>query len=99
VRFKAPKHPKSFVSLDGADHVLTRRADAVYVAEVLAAWASRYLPALAEAEVSGRPAGGEALVAETRAGAISTGGPGRPARAAGGRADELRRRRHRTRSL
>jgi putative redox protein len=42
--FKAAKHPKSFVSLDGADHLLSRHEDAVYVAEVLAAWASRYLP-------------------------------------------------------
>lgn len=43
--FETAKHPKSFVSLDGADHLLTRRADAAYVAEVLAAWASRYLEA------------------------------------------------------
>ncbi|MDX1574837.1 MAG: bifunctional alpha/beta hydrolase/OsmC family protein [Kiloniellales bacterium] len=41
--FGAAKHPKSFVSLDDADHLLTRREDASYVAEVLAAWASRYL--------------------------------------------------------
>ncbi|MEV6243300.1 alpha/beta hydrolase [Lentzea sp. NPDC051838] len=41
--FDAARHPKSFVSLDGADHLLTNRADAAYVAEVLAAWASRYL--------------------------------------------------------
>jgi putative redox protein len=41
--FDAARHPKSFVSLDGADHLLTDRADAAYVAEVLAAWASRYL--------------------------------------------------------
>jgi putative redox protein len=41
--FLAAKHPKSFVSLDGADHLLTRREDAAYVADVLAAWASRYL--------------------------------------------------------
>jgi putative redox protein len=34
---------KSFVSLDRADHLLTRREDAQYVATVLAAWASRYL--------------------------------------------------------
>ncbi|WP_333856340.1 alpha/beta hydrolase family protein [Denitromonas sp.] len=39
------RHPKSFVSLDGADHLLSRRADAIYVAEVIAAWAQRYLPA------------------------------------------------------
>ena len=43
--FLAAKHPKSFVSLDDADHLLTRRADARYVGAVLAAWASRYLPA------------------------------------------------------
>ncbi|KJK39476.1 osmotically inducible protein OsmC [Lentzea aerocolonigenes] len=41
--FDAARHPKSFVSLDGADHLLTDRTDAAYVAEVLAAWASRYL--------------------------------------------------------
>jgi len=41
--FTAAKHPKSFVSLDDADHLLSRREDAAYVAEVLAAWASRYL--------------------------------------------------------
>lgn len=42
--YEAAKHPKSFVSLDDADHLLLRdEADARYVAEVLAAWASRYL--------------------------------------------------------
>ncbi len=41
--FEAARHPKSFVSLDDADHLLSRRADATYVAEVLAAWGSRYL--------------------------------------------------------
>ncbi len=41
--FTAAKHPKSFVSLDTADHLLTGKADAVYVASVLAAWASRYI--------------------------------------------------------
>ncbi len=39
--FLAARHPKSFVSLDGADHLLTRRADAEYVAEVITGWASR----------------------------------------------------------
>ena len=42
--FGAAKHPKSFVSLDTADHLLTARADAVYVADLVAAWAVRYLP-------------------------------------------------------
>ncbi len=42
--FQAARHPKSFISLDSADHLLTRREDAVYAAEVVAAWASRFLP-------------------------------------------------------
>lgn len=37
------KHPKSFVSLDKADHLLTRDRDSRYAARVLAAWASRYV--------------------------------------------------------
>lgn len=41
--FQAAKHPKSFVSLAGADHLLSRKSDAVYVANVIAAWAGRYL--------------------------------------------------------
>jgi uncharacterized OsmC-like protein/pimeloyl-ACP methyl ester carboxylesterase len=41
--FMAARHPKSFVSLDDADHLLSRAEDAAYAAEVLAAWASRYL--------------------------------------------------------
>jgi uncharacterized OsmC-like protein/alpha/beta superfamily hydrolase len=41
--FVAAHHPKSFVSLDTADHLLTRRDDAAYAARVLAAWASRYV--------------------------------------------------------
>lgn len=43
--FMAAKHPKSFVSLDDADHLLTRKEDAAYVGSVLAAWATRYLGA------------------------------------------------------
>jgi len=42
--FVAARHPKSFVSLDDADHLLTRQADADYAASVIAAWAARYLP-------------------------------------------------------
>ncbi|MYM25186.1 alpha/beta fold hydrolase [Duganella sp. FT135W] len=41
--FTAAKHPKSFISLDNADHLLTRREDAVYVANLIAMWADRYL--------------------------------------------------------
>ena len=43
--FRAAKHPKSFISLDNADHLLSRATDSRYVGHVLAAWASRYLPA------------------------------------------------------
>jgi uncharacterized OsmC-like protein/pimeloyl-ACP methyl ester carboxylesterase len=42
--FLAASHPKSFISLDRADHLLTRREDADYAAEMIATWASRYLP-------------------------------------------------------
>ena len=41
--FVTAKHPKSFVSLAGADHLLSKRSDAVYVANVIAAWVDRYL--------------------------------------------------------
>jgi putative redox protein len=41
--FLAARHPKSFVSLDHADHLLTAGRDVDYVADVIAAWASRYL--------------------------------------------------------
>lgn len=44
--FEAAKHPKSFISLDDADHFLSRREDADYAATVIAAWAARYLPKL-----------------------------------------------------
>lgn len=42
--YEAARHPKSFISLDGADHLLVKRADSEYVATVLRAWAGRYLP-------------------------------------------------------
>lgn len=50
--YAAARHPKSFVSLDTADHLLTARADAAYVAAVLAAWASRYIAAAAPAPIA-----------------------------------------------
>jgi len=37
-------HPKSFISLDGADHILSNKEDSTYVGEVIGAWAGRYLP-------------------------------------------------------
>jgi putative redox protein len=44
--FVASKHPKSFISLDTADHLLTDVADANYASAMVAAWASRFLPPL-----------------------------------------------------
>jgi putative redox protein len=41
--YRAAIHPKSFVSLDGADHLLTNKADSKYVGEVIAGWSSRYI--------------------------------------------------------
>jgi pimeloyl-ACP methyl ester carboxylesterase len=42
--FDTARHPKSFVVLDGADHLLTKPDDAAFVAAVLTPWAARYLP-------------------------------------------------------
>jgi uncharacterized OsmC-like protein/pimeloyl-ACP methyl ester carboxylesterase len=47
--FVAAKHPKSFVSLAGADHLLSQRRDSTYVADVITAWATRYVDAAPEA--------------------------------------------------
>lgn len=63
--FLAAKHPKSFVSLATADHLLTKREDAQYAAGVLAAWASRYLPPVPEEAPGPRDT---VLVTEARVG-------------------------------
>ena len=52
-------HPKSFVSLDQADHLLTREQDSLYAGRVLAAWASRYLDAETAHVVADQPATGD----------------------------------------
>lgn len=41
--YHAAHHPKSFISLDGADHLLTNKADSMYVGEQIASWAKRYI--------------------------------------------------------
>jgi putative redox protein len=65
--FLAARHPKSFVSLDHADHLLTRETDATYAADVIATWASRYLAAeTAMPELE--PQTDQVLVQETGAG-------------------------------
>ncbi len=63
--FTAAKHPKSFISLHGADHLLSKREDAAYVAEVLSAWASRYIMGSVEALDEPAPDAGVACVTET----------------------------------
>jgi len=46
--YVAARHPKSFISLDGADHLLTRKEDGHYVGEVIASWVKRYIDKPAE---------------------------------------------------
>mgnify|MGYP000406161505 CR=1 FL=1 len=55
--FKAARHPKSFVTLDDADHLISRTRDAEYCAEVIAAWSARYLDLRPPAPPPGAPEG------------------------------------------
>ncbi|MCK0103601.1 bifunctional alpha/beta hydrolase/OsmC family protein [Pseudohalocynthiibacter sp. F2068] len=55
--FTAARHPKSFVTLDNADHLITNSADAEYAAEVIAAWAGRYMDLRPPAPPIGAPEG------------------------------------------
>jgi len=41
--YKAGWHPKSFISLDGADHLLSRKEDSRYAGKMIATWAERYI--------------------------------------------------------
>jgi uncharacterized OsmC-like protein/pimeloyl-ACP methyl ester carboxylesterase len=67
--FVAAKHPKSFVSLAGADHLLSERRDTAYVGDVIAAWATRYLDALTtEQPLDVGDAPRQVVVRETRQG-------------------------------
>ncbi len=66
-------HPKSFVSLDQADHLLTREEDSLYAGRVLAAWASRYLDADGADVASDPPDTGDyETAARTRTGGFRT---------------------------
>jgi putative redox protein len=65
--FLAARHPKSFVTLTDADHLLTRRRDALYAANVIAAWAERYV----------ETAPGEATSEEARLVTVSATGEGK----------------------
>ena len=66
--FGAARHPKSFVSLADADHLLSRRSDGIYVANIIAAWAERYLDPMARAEPASDPEPRTVNVMETRNG-------------------------------
>ncbi len=55
--FQGAMHPKSFITLDDADHLITRAEDAEYAADVIGAWATRYLQLAAETPPSGAPEG------------------------------------------
>ena len=75
--FLAAKHPKSFISLDTADHLLTNADDANYAAQMIGAWVTRYLPPMIEEIPQAAKAQG-VTATETRAGtlqvAIESGG-------------------------
>jgi uncharacterized OsmC-like protein/fermentation-respiration switch protein FrsA (DUF1100 family) len=64
--FLAAKHPKSFVSLAGVDHLLTGRRDAAYVAGIIAAWTERYLDPMPEQAAASGDAPRQVVVRETR---------------------------------
>lgn len=42
--YRRAKHPKSFISLDGADHLLTNKSDSVYIGNIIGTWTNRYIP-------------------------------------------------------
>ena len=62
--YKEALHPKSFVSLDDADHLLSRRLDSEYVAATIASWASRYLPGEEEKKPKDTVRSGSVVVEE-----------------------------------
>lgn len=60
--YNSALHPKSFVSLDRADHLLSKKADSLYAGRVLATWASRYIDAATEAKSTTRAIEGGVVV-------------------------------------
>jgi uncharacterized OsmC-like protein/alpha-beta hydrolase superfamily lysophospholipase len=73
--YDAARHPKSFVALDGADHLLTKPADAAFAAGMLATWASRYafdpIPEATASASAADPAEGLVVVSENGTGAFA----------------------------
>jgi uncharacterized OsmC-like protein/fermentation-respiration switch protein FrsA (DUF1100 family) len=66
--FLSAKHPKSFVSLADADHLLSQKKDSAYAADVIAAWAERYVDLTAEPAADPGEAPRQVVVRETRNG-------------------------------
>lgn len=66
--YERAHHPKSFISLDGANHLLTDKADSAYVGQVIASWAARYLPRKRENELQSD----EAVLAQLEEGPFLT---------------------------
>ncbi|NND71751.1 MAG: OsmC family protein [Rhodothermales bacterium] len=66
--YHAAKHPKSFVSLDTADHLLTDEADSIYAGEIIATWASKYVGKLTEQPVYSEPAHNDVVAVLGRSG-------------------------------
>ncbi len=50
--YEGARHPKSFVTLDGADHLLSNKADSLYVGDIISSWATRYLDLPGEASLN-----------------------------------------------
>lgn len=62
--YAAARHPKSFVSLDKADHLLSNTNDSIYVAEVISSWMKKYLPIENRSEEKTTIAAGDVRVDE-----------------------------------
>ncbi|MGI9039405.1 MAG: bifunctional alpha/beta hydrolase/OsmC family protein [Gemmatimonadota bacterium] len=81
--YAAARHPKSFVSLDDADHLLLKERDSTYVGSVLAAWARRYVDegaaAGAATKTAGSAAGAESATSSDAAATPDSGATAPPA--------------------
>ncbi|HUF52124.1 MAG TPA: bifunctional alpha/beta hydrolase/OsmC family protein [Longimicrobiales bacterium] len=70
--YQSARHPKSFISLDDADHLLLRERDSLYVGSVLAAWVSRYLDTVPEPQTIEELRADNAVTVRTSTGAFRT---------------------------
>jgi putative redox protein len=62
--YKAAHHPKSFISLDGVDHLLSKKEDSVYVGKIIASWATRYVAIPKDEEIKSKSKVAASLDAE-----------------------------------